>query len=136
MLTPQVFTMSRCLTTQESLLKGKRTAMKSFSLQDIIRYYVAVNWYDSTKAYGPHEYYLQLVVGTQTGIHPPKKRCVPENACRAMCNESGVSLGQWTFPKVEILIDNKGVGAEEFTISIHEPVRTNLMATISWIQRL
>ena len=111
-----VRTVSCYLTSGESLVKGKRTPMTTFTSQDIIRFYAAVQWNDVTKQYGVHYVTYNWYSGTNL-----------VSSARAVVNFSATPTELWTqrsasalgvgHYKAEILIQKQVIASKEFDIT-------------------
>jgi len=109
-------TVTSFVTNHETLISGKRTPMNTFTLDDTIRVFVDLQWDDPTKDAGYRDVKWNWYSGDKlisTGGRQFHFKHTPYELWGA---KPASALGTGNF-KVDVLVDNRVVTTQEFTIA-------------------
>ena len=102
-------------TTQESLNRGKRAVRDSFGLEDVIRYYVDLQWDDVSKSAGRHEVEWNWYAGGRLVSSNSKVMHMNVAPFEVWTTRAASALGTGAF-RVETKVDGLVVATHSFII--------------------
>jgi hypothetical protein len=111
----QVRAVNSYCTTQESLFRGKRAVQNTFGPQDVIRYYVDLQWDDVTRQAGRHKVEWNWYSGDRLVSTNSKSLRMDVAPYEVWTTRPASALGLGVF-KVETKVDGVVVAANAFTI--------------------
>jgi hypothetical protein len=113
---PQVHVVSSFLVSSESLAKGKRTPATTFTLEDVVRFYVDIRWDDATKDLGL--YHVTFKWSQDSKVLSSAIRTYRFNTTpfELWTQRAASALGVGHF-RVEVLVGGEVLASKEFDIT-------------------